>query len=155
MEDLPEVWRGSIEKSPDKCNTERKVVSQPTMSSSKPTKRYLRENGLQSKEYESAEDNKGLVYAQGLLAPTRNGSYAITKQIEVQKGLSRATSHQGIVELLQENPEDRLDNNKHDSQSTNISDAGLGITAPPNNLAQYTPSIYEGIWENNASVVSL
>ena len=130
----------------------------PAIPSPKPTRRYLEENGLQPKKpkgRKSTEDNAdGLFFTEGLLAPTRQGSYAVTKHIEVQRGIARATSHQGIVEELSDDPDYKVEEEEHDPQPTTSPEAGLGVMVPDLDTAQYTPSIYEGIWSNNANVVS-
>ena len=152
------------------------MTSGPAVLSSQPTKRYLEENNLSPIKQKRQpvprnDDTKGFLFNDGLLAPTRQGSYAVTKKIEVQRGLSRATSHQGIVELMEDNPEDNPENtseHKPEDKSDNEVDDEMQVPMPTSSEADpgvttttsasavpYTPSIYEGIWENNASVVSL
>ena len=162
-------------------DAERKTSSTPVrLPSYNVTRRYYEENNKAPPEINEPKrgtgwEFNGLVYGDGGLAPTRQGSYGVSKKVEIKKGLPRAASHHVILDT---NPEGSNGDSNEDvfvskekaSYKNKPNLPVLGQFAPPRNdslrqsdleslktddleeVTGHSPTSAAGVWENNSHV---
>ncbi|MCJ1399107.1 hypothetical protein MMC11_002309 [Xylographa trunciseda] len=84
-------------------------------------------------------ESEGIVLGHGNLSPTKSGSYGTMGRLEVVgNNFARVTSQQGIIETM----DDGTEGTAHEIQSP----------AGQPSATLYSPSMYEGVWENHPNV---
>ena len=158
----PESYRGSSnDHSASSISASRQIQSTPV-----PTRRYLRENRLQTPQLEhislasTAEmpeeepseqrsgNPEGLIVGEGMLNPSRTGAYGRVGEAEYVEGHEhqRVTSHAGVIENAESVDQTSPTQNPYTPQGCDS--AGF----LPSTV--YSPSNYGGVWENDPDVVS-
>ena len=150
--------------------------AQSTPVQSRPTRRWLKENGISSSLNENAtpvmvnaqtpksppRNVNAMILGDGKLSPTKTGTYGLVSQVEIKEGFKRVASQQGIVEsVLDEQEREEATGNYNQlaaplTGSSTVSNPFAGqMDAPVPYLQPYSPSIYEGVWENDPNVVCI
>lgn len=142
-----------------------------------PTRRYLRENDLPTPTFTEApilsnrqanedpqnhnKDSKKAqdgVFAPGMLHPPRLGRYGNVGEVGLVEanGMHRIESFSGVIETAESSPgrdgEMYTGSTGALSQSSMTQGLNTGDLPPP---VIYSPSNYEGVWENDPAVVSI
>ena len=106
----------------------------------------------------SEENNKpdGIIIGNGRLNPTRNGTYGTVGEVEFVEGkaIHRVASCMGMIEEAESSPNVIEQQQYLESAGTSPSRRSFIDNQTMLQSVAYSPSVYDGIWENDPHVVS-
>ena len=152
--------------------------AQSTPVQGQPTKRWLSENSVSSSYDENAipltvnvqfpisppRSSNAMILGDGRLSPTKTGTYGLASQVEIKEGFQRVTSQHAILEHVLDKEDGEQNNNDRSRSpapltgSSTLTNPFVNQNGTPGPYLQptiYSPSIYEGVWENDPNVVCI
>ena len=178
--DTPDPFRSSSDDPTSRsASPVRQAKSTPVPG--RPTRRWMRENNMTTPPLETAEPvvfgqeeqklpphsgtskANAMILGDGRLSPTKKGTYGRVAEVEVVERGERITSQHGLVENVSTGPETGTnDYSEYGQEQRPLSDDSI-VSNPyagqtPNSTAilqpaVYSPSVYNGVWENDPNVV--